>query len=299
MDDRQTYIGILETAAGLLDRKDRTDIGKMIDRRLFHNAAAALMETGVPVRVSDDGIFLTIDLGGRSYTLRASAAEAILRGDYERALSTCRYMAALASAEPGTEQEEQAGDEAFPGTGEKEGPARGARFRVLAGGTEEKETGRPRFESRASGKENNVIIPEDPGTGGVPADIPQPKIRFRRAGEDPDTAGEELPGSMAGPADTVQKNIRVQNIRTGRTYGYTFFITGTDRPGSGFDRVNVRVSDPVSGRTLISSETGMEVKIAVDGILFRVVGIHKDGLFLPGIMLTGKSAAECIMEIHE
>lgn len=277
MDDREYYIGILGKAAELASAPGRAETARRIDRRIMNGAAAGAIRAGVPVRVSEDGMFLTVDLGGLSYTVVASAVEAILREDYDRALSVCRYMAAKAMEEMNDSPED------VPREHETV-PER--KWRVFSKETASADEGRPRFESRVKRKNEAALLPEDRGEGGVPEDMFRLPKRFRPATETP---------------APVRKKVTVtQRGFSGRKKSYVFQAepceTGQESLFSGF---RLTVTCAQTGKILCRKECGGELEFTVDRMAFRVVGILKDGTFHLGVMPGAASAADCTMEIDE
>ena len=293
MDDRQRYIGILETAAGLLLEQERLDIEKMIDRRIFNNAAAGAIRLGVPVRVSDDGLFLTIDLGGRSYTVIASAVESALREDYDRALNMCRLIAGEQDrsmmAETPSGRKPAGENTGSRDGGEKErisGP------RLVSSGPVFSEEGRntepPRFQSRLSAKRmQSVSDLADPGNGDIPADLPFCGKKFSPAGEN---------GSGESSADRMVV-IRYPG-QPGRKDTWLFRIFGRPAgPGSVFAAVKVTVTDPDTNRKMAEAEGTGELFVKAGSCEFKVIGVIRNGNFCPGIMLKEGQAADRILEV--
>lgn len=277
MDDREYYIGILGKAAELASAPGRAETARRIDRRIMNGAAAGAIRAGVPVRVSEDGAFLTVDLGGLSYTVVASAVEAILREDYDRALSVCRYMASKAMEEMNDSPEDVLREQETV-------PER--KWRVFSGETASADEGGPRFESRVKRKNEAALLPEDRGEGGVPEDMFRLPKRFRPATETP---------------APVRKKVTVtQRGFSGRKKSYVFQAepceTGQESLFSGF---RLTVTCAQTGKILCRKECGGELEFTVDRMAFRVVGILKDGTFHLGVMPGMASAADCTMEIDE
>ena len=157
---------ILRRASELCAMPDRTELSLRIDRRILITAASGAIRTGVPVRESVDGVFLIIDPEGRPVTVVASAVEAVLRDDYDRALSVCRYMAEKIGA--GLLEDE---------TAAMEEPA--GRLRIFREELCPEEKTRPRFESRAAKKDAMIALSEDRGEGNAPEPMPEARKRFR------------------------------------------------------------------------------------------------------------------------
>lgn len=270
-------MGILGKAAELASASDRAETARRIDRRIMNGAAAGAIRAGVPVRVSEDGAFLTVDLGGLSYTVVASAVEAILREDYDRALSVCRYMAAKAMEEMNDSPE---------GVPREHETVPERKWRVFSGETASADNGGPRFESRVEKKNEAALLPEDRGEGGVPEDVFRLPKRFRPAKE------------MSAP---VRKKVTVTRRKfPGQKTSYVFqaepLKTGAESLFSGF---RLTVARAETGEILCRKECGGELEFTVDRAAFRVVGILKDGTFHLGVMPGAASAADCTMEIDE
>ena len=211
-----------------------SDPSARISRRIFNGAASGAIRTGVPVRESEDGTRLTIDLAGHSYEVQAAAVESLLRGDYDRALEACRYMAAQqsysekfpATAQQSTSEEKPAAEQQSASEGmsatawqERQQDRIAAHRHGPRLVTEPENGGEPPcFVSRLAGKEGRLSnmrsqadpttnmqrqagsqsnlhirsgqdplqLPEDPGTGSVPADLALPGKRFAPAFRQPE-----------------------------------------------------------------------------------------------------------------
>lgn len=285
MNDQKAYIEILERVSALTTADAGEETVRRINRRLMILAAAGAIRAGVPVRVSDDGLFLTIDLGGRSYTVIASSVEAVLREDYDRALSVCRYMAAEVYEKMREElPEERAKDPEGSCRPSETGGQSGLRILPQT----ERLTGKEqlRFESRAAKKNTAIPLPEDRGEGGVPPCLPSGGKRFCPAGE-----------------RTEQIRKRVTVTRHGGLNRKKVFLFLADLPersevGS-FAGFSLAVKKYGTEELLFQGSFPGEGELVAADTHFRVIVIQKDGGFHLGIMLGGASAETCFMEIHD
>ena len=287
MTERDRYIDILEKASEAFLNADRAETARRIDRRIFSAAASGAIRAGVPVRVSDDGLFLTIDLGGRSYTVVASAVEAILREDYDRSLSVCRFMASEAYEGSDTEPDQLFAEterkQAVPWIPEKEksaGPVIFCKDDPFAG------RNTPRFESRTAGKETVISLPEDRGEGGVPEDLPRAKRGFRPAGE---------------KKQQITKRVTVHCRENGsQRKMYLFLAEPLDLPDDGpFAVFFLTVRESGTEKILYQGTCTGKTEFSADGTGLCVIGIRKDGGFHLGVTLCGASAGTCIMDIND
>lgn len=93
MTDKQRYILILDKANELMKdpgNQPKTDF--LINKRLFNNAFAALVKTGVPAGISEDGSSVTISVEGKEFTSMTKSIEQVLLGDYRDSMDTCLAM---------------------------------------------------------------------------------------------------------------------------------------------------------------------------------------------------------------